>query len=453
MRLALPFIEPCPALPPLPPLQAERNRHMGQRRRQAREELQRRERDAANEGSTAGLGAGGEARIAAAKLDELRQRGDVLRQQQSDQRSAAWDSARASAKKRRASWGASASGAVNDEEELEERTVRVKWSNKKQSHSDHTLDMLFSRFGRVESVMIEAGKGDRALVSFAEASSADAAVAAYRNGETMRASFVGKRRPKRGSVFAQRRQTMSPAPQRSDTGGVEGSGAAGISQSSFRDRESLVMMKLRQEAERQALIRKMADQEANNSALKTPGMSEAGSTRAVHTPRGVTRESISAVKTPAAAGTEARDGQAGVSERAETSSKKISGGNRDGGDVEDGESGVTLESIIGERTSQPNASPSDGGGGVRRTDSIFPVPSPALARGNGHFSTRRESDILSAMMSRSTPERNGVHPSAVGMGGSKSVPVTPVSGRDGSSIASRPIDEGDVLARMLSMKP
>ncbi|CAN0123110.1 unnamed protein product, partial [Ectocarpus sp. 8 AP-2014] len=138
----------------------------------------------------------------------------------------------------------------------EERTLRVKWKTKKESHSDYTLDVLFSKFGVVQSVSIEESKGDRAMVVFASAVSADAAMAAYgsREGgsETMRTSYVGKRRAKR-SAFAPRRHTMSP---RIPTGDGQAEGL-----SSFRDHESITMMNLRKEAERQALIRKMAEEE------------------------------------------------------------------------------------------------------------------------------------------------------------------------------------------------
>lgn len=246
---------------------------MGQRRREVREELERRENEVVNGSSSNGLGAGGEARIAAAKLDELRKQGDAKREEQSRARSAAWDLARDSAKKRKTSPGPLGSGAA-DIDDLEERMVRVKWSTKKESHSDHTLDVLFSRFGAVESVSIELGTGNRAKVTFASAQSADAAVAAYPDGKSMIARHVGKRRPKR-SAFAPRRHTMSPGVLHSSAGRGGGSGAGGVeagSVNSFRDRESLVMMKMRQEAERQSLLRKMAEEEG----FAVPTMGAAG---------------------------------------------------------------------------------------------------------------------------------------------------------------------------------
>ncbi|CAM9679902.1 unnamed protein product, partial [Hapterophycus canaliculatus] len=141
-------------------LLAERNRTMGKRQRELRVELERREKEAINESFSSpsggrGLGAGGEARVAAAKLDELRKKGEAERQRQSADWSVKSANAKsASAKKRSArSSGLSEAygGREGDDEGLEERTLRVKWKTKKESHSDYTLDALFSKFGAVQS--------------------------------------------------------------------------------------------------------------------------------------------------------------------------------------------------------------------------------------------------------------------------------------------------------------
>lgn len=422
---------------------------MGMRRRQLREELERREKGVAAEGS-GGLGAGGEARVAAAQLDELKKRGEALREQQSRARSAAWDTARASAsKKRRASSGAAESWSAargNGDDDLEERTVRVKWSIKKESHSDHTLDVLFSRLGAVESVTIEAGTGNKALVTFGSAPSADAAVAAYRDSETMRASYVGKRRPKR-SAFATRRHTMTPTPQQrhgSAAASVGGwtAGAGDTTINSFRDQESLVMMKLRQEAERQALIRKMAQEDGVSVAGNG-----AGSGAIPVTPKRDVKEQAGGGGGGGAAGD--GTGEPGVTSAAKSARVTISEG---GG----GDAGVTVQPADAAR-GQNGAEQDEGAGGRERKNSgevlsgrvfgvggnstPFSVPSP---------STGRESAILAAMMNGGVAGRKMVFPTGTA-GGSKSVPATPVSVREGCSRVGV-VDEGDVLARMMAMK-
>lgn len=401
---------------------------MGQRRRQAREELERREKNVTS-GASSGLGPGGEARVAAVKLEELRKQGDALRQQQSVARSAAWDTARASTKKRRASWDASVSGADNDDEELEERTVRVKWSTKKQSHSDHTLDVLFSRFGKVESVSIEEGRGDRAFVTFAASSSADAAVEEYRDGETLRANFVGKRRTKRSGIFAPRRQTMSPTRHRS--GAAKEAEGGDISQSSFRDRESLVMMKLRQEAERQALIRKIAEQQAS-AVVTTPGKGklQSGDVAANEASFGTPIDHVNGNNGAPVVGKS-------VSNFAVGACVKPSTGLDEGGVISSGGGG----------SETPSAGNEQAGG----ADPIFPVPSPAIARTPNNFSLRRESDLLSTSMSVAGGLKRS-KPSVVSAGGSSSVPTTPASDREAKGVGAGSIDEGDILARMFATK-
>lgn len=432
-------------------LQAERNRNMGQRRREVREELERRENAVVNGSSSSGLGAGGEARVAAAKLDELRKQGDAKREQQSRARSAAWDLARDSAKKRRTSPGLSEGGsAATEKDDLEARTVRVKWSTKKESHSDHTLDVLFSKFGAVESVSIELGTGNRALVTFDSPQSADAAVAAYPDGKNMIARYVGKRRPKK-SAFAPRRHTMSPTV--SGRGGGSGAGSGEErTVNSFRDRESLVMMKMRQEAERRALLRKMAEEEG----FAVPG------------PPGTANRGASAAVAPAGRVDGTRDiggsGSAGPgassgSEANATPAKPVTTATRGGeGDGVDG-----VYSMVNVREMEEggggSGTPVAAGAGTDSSGSAFSaatgIGKPAFpfatpVRPTRDVAARRKSDIPPATT-------NG------GVGGGKSfVSSANFSASVGKIAANNPesdraaggglINENDILARMMAMK-
>lgn len=439
---------------PFNPIKAERNRTMGKRQRELRVELERREKEAANGsspppfGKGGGLGAGGEARVAAAKLDELRKKGEAERQRQSADWSVKSANAKsASAKKRRSSdlSGASGGGENGDDDGLEERTLRVKWKTRKESHSDYTLDVLFTKFGVVQSVSIEEGKGDRALVVFASAASADAAMAAYgdrESSESMRASYVGKRRPKR-SAFAPRRQTMSPRIPASAGSAV---GDKEESLSSFRDRESVVMMNLRKEAERQALMRKMVDEEGLAMDSKKGGGAAA---------------TASATSTTAAGASGA--GSGGGSGDPPSSSKgavATAGVDPASASGESGDVGgeTTAATSSGERAqSAPSGDVAAGSGMTRDNRPAFPVPSPMAPRvapAPNDLKARRRSDVLLPSMVGS-----GAGISAAGFGapspaarrafgvGSKSMPTTPVSGGSAARI-----DEGDILARMMAMK-
>ncbi|CAN0218756.1 unnamed protein product [Laminaria digitata] len=416
---------------------------MGQRRREVREELERRENEVVNGSSSNGLGAGGEARIAAAKLDELRKQGDAKREEQSRARSAAWDLARDSAKKRRASPGLSGSAATENDD-LEERTVRVKWSTKKESHSDHTLDVLFSRFGEVESVSIELGTGNRALVTFASAQSADAAVAAYPDGKSMIARYVGKRRPKR-SAFAPRRHTMSPAVLQHATGRGGGSGSGvgggeGGSVNSFRDRESLVMMKMRQEAERRVLMRKMAEEEGFAAPAQRGGAGTAKRAAAAVAPAGGVdggRSNSGGLGDARVSATNA------TAENSPTSTEPVTPAAR-GGEGEGEGAGTPAAAAGAGSGSGGSAVP----GGAGNGKPAFPFATPV--RPARDVDARRKSDIPPATA-------NGGF-----VGGKSFVSIAGASASVGKSAASSQgsarvaggglIDENDILARMMAMK-
>lgn len=463
--------------------QAERNRTMGKRQRELRAELERREKEAANGPFSSpsgggrggagggGLGAGGEARVAAAKLDELRKKGEAERQRQS----ADWSVKSASAKKRSArSSGLPGAGDGDDDDGLEERTLRVKWKSKKESHSDYTLDVLFSKFGVVQSLSIEEGRGDRALVVFASAASADAAMAAYgdqEGSETMRTSYVGKRRSKR-SAFAPRRQTVSPKTPTPGWGAGAGAGEGeeGESLSSFRDHESVVMMNLRKEGERQALMRKMAEEDG----LPVDGGKDAaaeGGGGAV----GAGAEAAAAVastptrRTGGVEGGRGRGGSPGSSSsgsrRSDTTSKADpnNASEKGDGDVAAGAAAAATQATPAARNGGPTPSRTAGagaGGGVaRETRPAFPVPSPMTVRvmpAPNDVKSRRKSDALLPAMMRGGSGGAGFGScaptppavSAFGLG-SKSMPTTPVSGR---GAAGQAIDESDILARMMAMK-
>lgn len=424
---------------------------MGQRRREVREELERRENEVVNGSSSNGLGAGGEARIAAAKLDELRKQGDAKREEQSRARSAAWDLARDSAKKRKKSPGPSGSGAA-DIDDLEERMVRVKWSTKKESHSDHTLDVLFSRFGAVESVSIELGTGNRAKVTFASAQSADAAVAAYPDGKTMIARHVGKRRPKR-SAFAPRRHTMSPGVLQNAAGRGDGSGVGGGeagSVNSFRDRESLVMMKMRQEAERRALLQKMAEEEG--FAVPTQGAAGTANREAAAAaaPAGEVDGGRSNNEGSGDVGLSAAN--VGEASRA-TLSEPVTPSTRDG----EG-SGVyrmvnVREMEEREGTGTPAAAADAGSGsavpgGAGICKPAFPFATPV--RPTTDVAARRKSDIPPATANGGAVGGKSFAPAA---GVSASVGKIATNNQGSArAVGGGLIDENDILARMMAMK-
>lgn len=439
---------------------------MGKRQRELRVELERREKEAVDGslsspfGAGRGLGAGGEARVAAAKLDELRKKGEAERQRQSADWSVKSANAKSASAKKRSARSSGLEGANDgggggdgDDDGLEERTLRVKWKTRKESHSDYTLDVLFTRFGVVQSVSIEEGKGDRALVVFASAASADAAMAAYgdrESSESMRTSYVGKRRPKR-SAFAPRRQTMSP--RTPTTAGSAGGDGEGESLSSFRDHESVVMMNLRKEAERQALMRKMVEDEGlamdsrKEATMGNTGNGAAATASAASTTTGAEacgieggggsgdppRSSIGAAATACVDPANASENRGDVAGETTSASAASSGGPAPSGNVAEG-SGVAREPA-------------------------FPVPSPMTPRvvpAPNDLKARRKSDVLLPSMvgSGSGYAGSGVRTPRPAVGcafgvGSKSVPTTPVSR---GSAARQVIDESDILARMMAMK-
>lgn len=418
---------------------------MGQRRRQMREELERREKGVVD--GPSGLGPGGEARLEAArreaKLEELRKAGEALREQRSREQKVAWDSARAKAKRQ-----GEAAGVAASDDELEERTVRVKWK-RKESHSDYTIDRLFSRFGTVESVSIEAGSGNKALVTFTSPAAADAAVADYKESETMSVRYVGKRRPKR-PVFASRPEATSSFPTEDLP-----------SMGSFRDHESVVMMKMRQEAERQALIRKMMEEEGNyleKDGAKDSGKRKMGgsSTEADGNGSRTGGEKEEGVKdsAPPQGSVESREEGDGEGVNSHLgSAERFSADERAAGNVDYSKSTLPRGSSGGHATVPGGDSDVAGTSHVSESHvsgvSVFPSVDKNGNQARGLSS--RENDSPSAMGGEKRPGRSGAHQgsnSTINSG----VQHNPTPFGSGEKGTSSSLDENDILARMMLFK-
>lgn len=462
--------------------QAEQYRSMGQKRRQLREELERREKGVVNGVRSGGsgsvcLGAGGEARL----VSELKKRGEEMRKRQGREREqkrreqeAAMESEfeRASAKKRR-------DGSNDDDYDFEDRTVRVKWSTKKESHSDHTLDVLFSRFGVVELVSIEAGTGNKALVTFALPTAADAAVAHFNEDhETMRASHASKKKRAKRNSFAPRRESFMSPP---GTPMSEGGGSVASTPSSLRDKESLVMMKLRREAERQALIRQMAADEGI-SVEQAGGSKPPPVSPAVATPSGASR--TNSQRNASANGDtngkeadrdEAGNGESTATEGGETNQRAAAAAvgvvNCSTSNLEvggDGGAGIGERGKEQQLKQPTSSSVSPTGTNSIRSSTVtpvFPYPSPRTpAAGVGRDSAKLSSMKRGVAGSSplSTPigagigfnTRMGVNSAGADDMRRVSTPTVMAAGGStpSSSAGESPLDEGDILARMMRFK-
>ncbi|KAG5185002.1 hypothetical protein JKP88DRAFT_348407 [Tribonema minus] len=224
-------------------LKEQRDKGMGERRRRMKAELEARERKlAAAAAAPGGAQRGGSG--AKSVLDRLKEEGRARREAAAAAQ-AARDAAAASSgarKRPRSEAGA----------ELEERQVRVKWSRRRCSHGDDTLAVLFGRYGSVTAVSLTGTKGNSALVTFATPEAASAAAAALSNDDTLRATRV------RGGDRA-----IPSHDADGDSGGGGGSGSGGAERGcvDHKDYESVVMMRMRQAAERQRLIREMEHRE------------------------------------------------------------------------------------------------------------------------------------------------------------------------------------------------
>mmetsp|Transcript_38784 Transcript_38784/g.69913 ORF Transcript_38784/g.69913 Transcript_38784/m.69913 type:complete len:378 (-) Transcript_38784:131-1264(-) len=230
-------------------LASERVRHaaeekregaMSGRRKRMREELSMRERMAKTT-ATAGAASsssGGER----FDVDRLRREGERLREEYSN-REAEVDIAR---KQRMAVERAT------EKLEKEDRQVRLKWSRKKVMggvHTKHSLTGIMKDFGEVEEVEMLGAKGNAALITFANVSSSKPCVGAYRNSETMRATFVGRRKIDDTTKGDNVRETDH------------------VPLSTSQQDQNLEERNLRRAAERERLMRQMESDEAGGDAV------------------------------------------------------------------------------------------------------------------------------------------------------------------------------------------
>jgi DnaJ family protein C protein 17 len=165
-----------------------RERTMDTRRKRLREELISREREHLARAKTNTVSDNSNSGTADRfDVERLRREGERLRAEYS-MREADADVSR---RKREALQRAT--HALN----MEERQVRLKWSRKKVVGGSHTvlsITKIMIDFGDVETVELIGSKGNQALVTFVDGSSCAKCVEAFRTSETMRATFVGRRK-------------------------------------------------------------------------------------------------------------------------------------------------------------------------------------------------------------------------------------------------------------------
>jgi len=162
-----------------------REKSMSSRRKRMREELSMRERMAKSSSTTGGASSDKDGDRF--DVDRLRREGERLREEYA-QREAEVDIARKQK---------SAVERATLKLHKEDRQIRLKWSRKKVVGGVHTiqsLTQLLKDFGGVEEVELLGSKGNSALVTFVDASSCKPCVDAYRTSDTMRATFVGRRK-------------------------------------------------------------------------------------------------------------------------------------------------------------------------------------------------------------------------------------------------------------------
>lgn len=208
-----------------------RERTMDTRRKRMREELISREREhlarAKSNTVSDNSNTGASDRF---DVDRLRREGERLRAEYSMRE------AEADVSQRKRESLERATHALN----MEERQVRLKWSRKKVVGGSHTvlsITKIMIDFGEVESVELIGSKGNQALVTFADGSSCVKCVDAFRTSETMRATFVGRRKM--------------------DDYGMQSVDANGQDYMEEDDRESSLRRAARRAAERERLIREI----------------------------------------------------------------------------------------------------------------------------------------------------------------------------------------------------
>lgn len=209
---------------------AQREKHMSERRKRMRDELRQKEH-----ATTARYSNRDEL------LEKLRREGSNLRQQHSE-RAAMEESRKLSRQEKKT------------QTLLEERQVRIKWSRSRIqiSPSEHSLAQLLSKqFGPVESVEIVGSKGNSALITFENPSSCRPCVDAYATSEEMRASFVGKRKQQYEEEMSKYQEEL-PTPLRC-----------------VNDQEGLEERKHRQTTERERMMREMEMEDAGHTVMKS----------------------------------------------------------------------------------------------------------------------------------------------------------------------------------------
>ena len=219
--------------------EAKREKTMSSRRKRMREELSMRERMAKTPAAASSSTDDGDR----FDVDRLRREGERLREEYA-QREAEVDIARTQRM---------AVERATQKLHKEDRQVRLKWSRKKVIggvHTKQSLTSIMNDFGDVEEVELLGSKGNSALITFANVSSCKPCVDAYRTSDTMRATFVGRRKiddTLRGGQYEEENDEPS------------------LSKRSSKDTENIQERNLRQAAERERLMRQMELEEAGGS--------------------------------------------------------------------------------------------------------------------------------------------------------------------------------------------
>jgi curved DNA-binding protein CbpA len=213
-----------------------RERTMSSRRKRMRDELGLREKMAAS------MAAGSKPSADEDRFDveRLRREGERLREEYS-RREAEVDAERRQRM---------AVDRATHKLQKEDRQVRLKWSRKKVvggMHTQQSLTAIMKDFGQVEDVEMLGSKGNAALITFAHESSCKPCVDAYRTSETMRATFVGRKKHQDSS------QEVDDEP------------VTRVRQ----DSETIEERKLRQAAERERLMRQMELEEEGGDIISS----------------------------------------------------------------------------------------------------------------------------------------------------------------------------------------
>ncbi len=169
----------------------QRERTMSVRRKRMRDELTMRESiaKASVDSSSVSTPAGGATSQQGDRfdIDRLRREGERLREEYSKREAEVNVARQQTVAFERASQKLA----------TENRQIRLKWSRKKVvggSHTKQSLTSIMSDFGKVEGVELLGSKGNAALITFVDEKSCKPCVDAYRTSETMRATFMGRRK-------------------------------------------------------------------------------------------------------------------------------------------------------------------------------------------------------------------------------------------------------------------